>query len=108
MLNEIELKNEIVLSEDIYKHNTLILKKGCVLNPYLINKLEKFGISKYKNKSLNAQKSYNASVEILILDNDVNSSNKTRNILEFAGFESNKILQVNDTDSLICNITSRQ
>ena len=41
----VELTDGIILSKDLYKDNTLILKKGIVLDTYLINKLNKFGIT---------------------------------------------------------------
>ena len=67
----VELIDGIVLTQDLYKDNTLILKKGIVLDTYLLNKLNKFGISTDELdfrivQSGNFEKNTKPAVEVLI------------------------------------------
>jgi len=93
----IDLMNDIVLKEDIYKDNTLLVKKGNVLNSYLINKLNKFGVSGIANSY---HSDFSLGTEILILQSDLYQQKRTKEILKFAGFEQDKILLLDDENLL--------
>jgi len=101
----VELIDGIVLTQDLYKDNTLILKKGIVLDTYLLNKLNKFGISTDELdfrivQSGNFEKNTKPAVEVLIWQKNNFKAHRTRSILNYAGYDNEKILLVNSVDNL--------
>lgn len=103
-LVENELISGNVLQEDLYKDNTLILKRGSVLNDYLLNKLNKFGLENIciSNQKTNPLK--NLVKRVLIIQKNELDSMRTRNVLHFAGFSNSDIICISDLKSLKTNI----
>ena len=99
------LNDDIVLKEDLYKNNILLLKKGSIINNHILQKLNKFGVyPKNNNLATNFINSINCSKEVLIIQPDNFNAARTENILKFAGFNPEKILKLNSTENLIQKI----
>ena len=102
----IDLVDEIILKDDLYKHNTLLLKRGSVLNAYLLSKLNNFGVMQYRDeKTQEFVKSLTCEKEVLILHSENLQSIRTKEILKFAGFDADKILCVNSIKELTSSIS---
>lgn len=104
--NNIDLYDEIILKNDLYKQNTLLLKRGSVLNAHLISKLNKFGVYHYdiqrRGKTFS---SVNLEKEVIILQSNIGQMRKTKEILNFAGFENEKILLIDSKEKLFKSLT---
>lgn len=102
----VELTDGIILSKDLYKDNTLILKKGIVLDTYLINKLNKFGITSneidfLKPKDENKTEKKNPLIEVLIFQKNTFQAHRTKNILNHAGYTNENIRLLKNLDNVI-------
>ena len=104
--NNIDLSNEIILKNDLYKQNTLLLKRGSVLDAHLISKLNKFGVYHYDIQSQGKTlSSVSLEKEILILQSDIGQLRKTKKILNYAGFANEKILTTDSKEKLLKSLS---
>ena len=108
-LSNLNLADGAVLKEDLYKDNTLLLKKGIILNAYLINKLNNFGfytqslVNSVEDKPQKTQpelKKQTTNTEVLIYQQNIFDSNKTKKVLEYAGFSPDKISVINNSNKI--------
>ena len=92
-----EILDGVILKDDLYKNNTLLLKKGSVLNSYILNKLNNFGIfpKEYNNGIAQLADTSKNIKEILIIQKERSFAYRTKEILRYAGFESDKIFLLN-------------
>ena len=93
----------IVQKEDLYKNDTLLLKKGSILNSYVLNKLYNFGlenirIGNEKNKIKILKKQVKK--DILIIQKSILDIKRTQNILNYAGYQDN-VLTLQNIKNLI-------
>jgi len=97
----IDLVDGFVLKDDIYKDNTLLLKRGSVLNAYLLNKLNNFGVWQYREaKTSEFKEALLGEKEILILETNELQARKTKDILKFAGFSDDSIVTISSSEEL--------
>lgn len=95
--------DKLILKDDLYKDNTLLLKKGSVLNNYIINKLHKFGV-KYAT-CINEENEITTQIlteyEVLIINNNQFKNIRTREVLKHAGYENENILFLNSCENIL-------
>lgn len=109
-VTNLDLADGLVLKEDLYKDNTLLLKKGIILNAYLINKLNNFGfytqaiintpVAEQQQEPQQELKPQTTSTEVLIYQQNIFDSTKTKKVLEYAGFSANKISVINSMSKI--------
>lgn len=93
------MSSKIILDKDIYKNKTLLLKKGSVLDNYMLQKLNNFGISNSEITTFAAAEvSVQDNQKVLIVQKNKFFNRRTREIIEFAGFAPKNIFINNDTD----------
>ncbi len=102
----VDLIDGIILKRDIYKDNVLLLKRGAILNPYLLDKLNKFGFNSdelddfvdksHSEMGISQNTDKYKSLKVLVLQCDDFKAFKTKNILVKAGFENDEIMVVKD------------
>ena len=100
-ISNYDLHDGTILKDDLYKNNTLLLKKGSVINNHILQKLNRFGVYPQSHSLIiNSISDSFYSKNILVIQSDNLAAIKTENILKFAGFSSDKILVLNSTDNL--------
>ena len=105
-LPDVNMLDGLILKQDLYKDNTLLLKKGSVLNSYILNKLNNFGyyaVEDITENSLQSMSLATASKEVALIQNDKLRSLRNREILKFAGFSSESILLLDSAKNITKN-----
>ncbi|MDD3594267.1 MAG: hypothetical protein PHX18_06540 [Candidatus Gastranaerophilales bacterium] len=92
------MSSRIILDKDIYKNKTLLLRKGSVLDSYLLQKLNNFGISNSEISGFtSAEISLQEAQRVLIVQKNRFDNRRIREIIEFAGFAPKNIFINNDS-----------
>jgi len=105
-----ELNEGFILEKDIYKDKTLLLRRGVILNAYLLNKLSNFGIhleDLYSDVENSDKSSYTDKVEnekILILNEDELAAKRMKILFKYFGYTDKNVACIkNITDVTMKN-----